>query len=419
MSLKIADLQLQYSEFKNDVAKGLALSIKTDKVSVDAARATIDDLARDRTVNLIVKTTREDGSSTPDVPLVDQIPQGLNRGGLVGELAQRFAGGGSVFRRPSWNKVPGSGSGDTVPAGLQSGSYVLRKAASAFYGDSILSRLARGFAAGGPVRDPTIRIAPAPSEAKFFGDITSGASRDIGEISPPTLPSELRDKLRLIYEYFANVVVAGRRVDGSYWDQTIQAAQAAQKAYERRPSDSALDRWLQLARTIGLNIGITHSDHQGFDVDGRRWHSEPAQTGMFADLGLLGPGARLFEFFAKGGTVGRDTIPAFLTPGEYVFNPRAVAMYGGGLMHALNNMQVPRVFLDNVLNFRPPRPNLPRVAHFAEGGPVGSVSRSGAAGGAAGGNTYHLHFGDVKGDPAEFVRRVVIPELDKINKRGR
>ena len=37
-----------------------------------------------------------------------------------------------------------------------------------------------------------------------------------------------------------------------------------------------------------------------------------------------------------------------LTPGEYVFNPRAVAMYGGGLLSAMNNMQIPRTFLSNM-----------------------------------------------------------------------
>jgi phage-related minor tail protein len=81
--------------------------------------------------------------------------QALREGGTVGALVQRFAGGGTVFRRPSWSKVPGVGDADTVPAALPVGSYVVRKAASGYYGDalmSILSRglLARAFGGGGP-----------------------------------------------------------------------------------------------------------------------------------------------------------------------------------------------------------------------------------------------------------------------------
>src|SRR5690625_7717550 len=42
---------------------------------------------------------------------------------------------------------------------------------------------------------------------------------------------------------------------------------------------------------------------------------------------------------------GTDTIPAMLTPGEYVVKKQAVDFYGPEVMRASNNMQVPkRVF---------------------------------------------------------------------------
>src|SRR5690625_6254719 len=41
---------------------------------------------------------------------------------------------------------------------------------------------------------------------------------------------------------------------------------------------------------------------------------------------------------------GTDTIPAMLTPGEYVVKKQAVDFYGPEVMRAINNMQVPKRF---------------------------------------------------------------------------
>src|SRR5690606_12748355 len=67
------------------------------------------------------------------------------RGGSTsGTAAPRFAAGGSVVRRPLWRTVPGTGHQDTPPAGLQAGSFVVKKAASQHYGDALLGAVARG-----------------------------------------------------------------------------------------------------------------------------------------------------------------------------------------------------------------------------------------------------------------------------------
>ncbi|PSJ55760.1 hypothetical protein [Pseudaminobacter soli (ex Li et al. 2025)] len=51
------------------------------------------------------------------------------------------------------------------------------------------------------------------------------------------------------------------------------------------------------------------------------------------------------------GTSTSDSIPAWLSNGEFVARERAVSFYGPGLFHALNNLQLPRDFLDKIKGF--------------------------------------------------------------------
>lgn len=50
-------------------------------------------------------------------------------GGLIGDIVQRFAVGGQAlsFNRPGYSVVPGAGSGDTVPAMLEPGEFIIRR----------------------------------------------------------------------------------------------------------------------------------------------------------------------------------------------------------------------------------------------------------------------------------------------------
>ena len=64
------------------------------------------------------------------------------------------------------------------------------------------------------------------------------------------------------------------------------------------------------------------------------------------------------EFFRGGGIAPSDTIPAMLTPGEYVVNKDAVSRYGSGFFAAINNLSLPAQALAR------------RVQGFAAGGLV-------------------------------------------------
>jgi len=47
------------------------------------------------------------------------------------------------------------------------------------------------------------------------------------------------------------------------------------------------------------------------------------------------------EFYRRGGLSKSDTVPAMLTPGEYVVNRSAVARLGVGFFEAINNLSAP------------------------------------------------------------------------------
>ena len=65
------------------------------------------------------------------------------------------------------------------------------------------------------------------------------------------------------------------------------------------------------------------------------------------------------EFYRGGGIAKSDSVPAMLTPGEYVVNRDAVSRFGSGFFESLNNLTGPAQDLAQ------------RVQGFATGGMVG------------------------------------------------
>ena len=68
------------------------------------------------------------------------------------------------------------------------------------------------------------------------------------------------------------------------------------------------------------------------------------------------------EFFKGGGMAKSDSVPAMLTPGEYVVNRSAVSRFGTGFFESLNNLSLPAQAL------------AARVQGFASGGLVQSLA---------------------------------------------
>lgn len=127
----------------------------------------------------------------------------------------------------------------------------------------------------------------------------------------------------------------------------------------------------------------------------------PANTGSSAPVEPGGATGGLFtglDFmrFAPGGHVGgvgtgkSDSNLALLSRGEYVHQQPAVAHYGVGFMHAINNMTFPKFSLGGLMDGISSSMNadIPRFA----GGGLATVSSSAA--GSSPGSVVNLHFPD-------------------------
>ncbi len=261
-------------------------------------------------------------------------------GGLVGGGVRHFADGGAVvpaFPRMSSGSVPGSGHHDTVPRTLDAGAYVIRKAAVQKYGSGALSRLANRamggvahFAKGGPVTVTQPKRNRDVVEAEKMIEL---GLQGLGQISYSG-SLDARDKT------FA------------YWTPLArQDRSALEKIIDRKT--------------------LTANERANLDQIKQRWRfamAQPMIYGKDLERDLIDYMESLDgEFFAKGGLSKSDTVPAMLTPGEYVVNRSAVARLGVGFFEAINNLSAPAQALAGRA--------LAGIQGFATGGlvqPVGS-----------------------------------------------
>jgi tape measure domain-containing protein len=261
-------------------------------------------------------------------------------GGLVGGGVRHFADGGAVvpaFPRMSSGSVPGSGHHDTVPRTLDAGAFVIRKAAVQKYGSGALSRLANRamggvahFAKGGPVTVTQPKRNRDVVEAEKMIEL---GLQGLGQISYSG-SLDARDKT------FA------------YWTPLArQDRSALEKIIDRKT--------------------LTANERANLDQIKQRWRfamAQPMIYGKDLERDLIDYMESLDgEFFAKGGLSKSDTVPAMLTPGEYVVNRSAVARLGVGFFEAINNLSAPAQALAGRA--------LAGIQGFATGGlvqPVGS-----------------------------------------------
>jgi tape measure domain-containing protein len=270
-------------------------------------------------------------------------------GGLAGAGIGRFADGGSVssplgaaFTRMSGGSVPGSGDQDTVPRTLDAGAFVLRKAAVRKYGSNVLSKLANGvarFATGGSVA-PT-----GPAPIKHNRDAFEAQKMiELGLQGMREYTSWLRG------HYGASL--------------SIDMEWQTMKSYGQQ---AATDR--QTLESLPNRAQLTANEKQKLDAIKQTWRNAMAQPlvyGKDLERELMDyMEQHQGEFFRGGGVAKSDSVPAMLTPGEYVVNRTAVSKFGAGFFESLNNLSMPAQTLAK------------GVQGFATGGLVsGALSRS-------------------------------------------
>ena len=103
----------------------------------------------------------------------------------------------------------------------------------------------------------------------------------------------------------------------------------------------------KIANQIALEAAASPFGKKNIPAKGSKKAQESALGGMI-------------KRFARGGPAGGDTVPALLTPGEFVFNKDAAQKIGGAKLDAMNKQG--------------------KVQGFAKGGAVGGVQRFGDGG---------------------------------------
>ncbi|MDZ7655617.1 MAG: tape measure protein [Sulfurimicrobium sp.] len=350
----VDSLKIAIGELDAALASQHSLTVKHNVDEVKRAINSLNGQNTSSTHTINVKRVEQNASG-------GLVGAGIRRfatGGPVAAMIQKFATGGPVFRKPGWAKVPGSGNGDTVPAALTGGSFVVKKSASAYYGDGLMGKIAAGvqkFAMGGSVLD----------------EDKSDINAMLAEIN------SLIGKMNAFN--FSN---PGRV--GPFYAWSLEKELKANKIRTPvKPEDK--DKLEKLVEHWRENIGIMN------------WEDDVYKGKRHGSFG-----------FAEGGDVGTDTVPAMLTPGEWVVKKSAVGKYGLGFLDALNNMRIPRSALDGI--------GAPPVARFADGGLVGGGSLPPQSPMPAGqtSNTNNFYLSGFTGSEDD-VRRKIVPVLDKIN----
>lgn len=337
----IADLQKATTELRKQLADEIRIKIADEIKGLAEARRALDDLVKPETkvITVTYKDTRTDRFDPNFIG-----PPAFNRGGYVApwrQYAQAFAAGGPVFRAPSWSKVPGVGNGDTIPAAIQSGSFVVRKAAAQKYGDTLMGALTRGYATGGSVGDV--------SDSKDLIKHAIGYARYILQYLHHPIFNEVKQQVGELI----NIIERGGAGDNSlgFAKKLINDAQGIAENYHLT----------EFYGKTSIGGGPTIKDLPTYE----RW---------LYNLSLV-------RNFAGGGSAS-DTVHAMLTPGEFVFSPTAVKALGVNFLEALNNGRIAA----------------PKPQFFAAGGPVGNVSRSSTDRGAWSSPTYNITINAAGGD---------------------
>ena len=301
-----------------------------------------------------------------------------------------------AFPKLTGGNVPGSGNGDTVPRTLDSGAFVLKKAAVRKYGAATLAKLEKlaHFATGGMVSRSSARSAltgtndddGAQPRRSLGASSISGFSSRSGHAerssivsqedsrSPPTVKKnrEVTEVLKII-DLGLRGVERYATLFNRNTDIPVEAGMVARTMLPLRLR-AEFDR-----RNLMPMQGVkTLTSFQNGIVGGVKEHWMMAlKTGLRSGVDMERELIDYMEqqsaqqvFYARGGIArlaDSDTIPAMLTPGEFVINRSTVQRLGAGFFSALNSLQLPA------------RSIREKVRGFARGGFVSPGSSGGVA----------------------------------------
>jgi len=245
--------------------------------------------------------------------------------GITTYKGQKLATGG---------QLKGYGGGDTIPAMLEKGEFVIRKEAVAKYGSGLfegLNGMVQKFASGGRLTLPKIG-------SKFTGVRPTAETKYSKLHSMFGDPDALRDYVINKHSNYPN--------DTKYFQFTL--------------FDHVIER-------NAAKIQEAISKHILPSLGEPSLHARGTPSGVFKSMIRLDQVLDALSKLSSGGQLkgygGGDTVPAMLEKGEFVIKKEAVKKYGSGLFEGLNGMVAGMKFGGVV-----PKMQMPK---FAQGGPVG------------------------------------------------
>ena len=424
-----ADAQSASSETAMDLAKAQdTLSFKIAQTQQNFAKL-IGDIASSKGFDTLVRGVLSMtnamihfAAAIKDVlPLISAL-LAFNLAKSVGKLA---LGGPKAFLGKGFATggfVPGSGSGDTVPAMLTPGEFVIRKSAAQAMGAEALHGINK-YAKGGPVKGNVRDVSKSGQILSGLYDIGSPDDSYSGKLSVELLSvggkevtwddvqakgegfanqavdiykktqGEERDKIKAANKYLKRANVLGdfaleyrektegrnmfargtttgliNNLKGAYAEKLFkQENPRAKKLKAFQGADFKTNGgFVEIKSTID-EVGeklIIAKALKATGVEAKRknrsfLNEKPDEV----DLGNVRHVRT--KKYASGGSVGTDTVPSLLTPGEFVVNKKSAQAFGYGNLQKVNKYASGGVV---------------GVRRFASGGPVGGEMLPGLSG---------------------------------------
>jgi hypothetical protein len=400
------------AESAEDVAKAQGtLAFQIGELQKNFA-AFIDDIVSSPTFQLLAKSiigianalVEVGRALTPLIPLFTVLATLKLSSGLTSLIGGKGGGGGGLKGLLGFNAggfVPGSGNRDTVPAMLTPGEFVIRKSAAQAFGAENLQAINK-YANGGTIasnfksRNLSKRVVRgadslkgtlADPDIQFNDKDTFNSFVDDTKFYPSIIPNGFEDEgQRISPDQFETLV--GNRPENSAAQRStkknapldfvggklIEAKRTKQKVSDNEIRDKTVRALIggdiKGAKDIKLdgnpnNVTIPTVELAGdsqqvmTSIDAKNLGLRPIPSVTPEDGSVTETKPQRRNAGGSISGVGTDTVPALLTPGEFVVNKKSAQAFGYG--------------------------NLKEVNKYAKGGVVQKFQFGGVVGGLGGG----------------------------------
>ena len=289
----------------------------------------------------------------------------LSIGGIGSLTGKKFASGGFV---------PGSGNGDTVPAMLTPGEFVIRKSAAQALGAETLHGINK-YAKGGLVASTRpngygMLVAKEGNPQDMMGTFNDGKTKYTSKVAVSgfkktrTFNSQvdaIKNNVKSVGDSLAKSIGAEQLINmGSVNSKLSTATGQLFENYVLTASGqkSPSNRLFDIMQSNSTLKSLTSESVSGL-TDIKQSANQRNANDVVRKAVLYWKSQKNIAKFASGGSVGTDTVPSLLTPGEFVVNKKSAQAFGYGNLHKVNKYATGGVV---------------GVQRFASGGSVGGDS---------------------------------------------